>query len=372
MFKGLTVLDCHGHMSTPPEFRAYGYNLIANRSPHAPRLSIDESRLRLSLQRHLSMLDERNIDVQLISPRPVAMMHWEQPFIVHNWTRVTNDVIKQICDLEPERFIGVAQLPQTKEEDTSHCLRELQRSVNELGFVAAMVNPDPGADRACPGLNDPYWFPLYEAAEDLQVPLIIHPSISRDPRLAIVPSSYQYNNLTEEALAILLLKHSDVFDRYPRLRVVVCHGGGALPRMLEGAPPSGQTGGGQAMTQTATTQTAMTQTATTQTATTRTRGEPDEESGRDLRANLFVDTCAYNPVFLEAVIRQYGADNVVFGTEVPGSGTGALNVETGRPSDDLLPVLERFAFLAEDALKKILHDNLLTVFPRAAKTSAVA
>lgn len=355
MFRGFTVLDCHGHMSTPPEFRAYGYSLISNRSPRAPRLSIDESRLRLSLGRHLSMLDERNIDVQLISPRPVAMMHWEQPFIVHNWTRVTNDVIKQICDLEPARFIGVAQLPQTKEEDTSHCLGELQRSVNELGFVAAMVNPDPGADRSYPGLNDPSWFPLYEAAEDLQVPLIVHPSITRDPRLSIVPSSYQYNNLTEEALAILLLKHSDVFDRYPRLRMVVCHGGGALPRMLEGAPSSGQTGGGQAMTPTAT------------------RGaEPDEEEGRDLKANLFVDTCAYNPIFLEAVLKQYGAGNVIFGTEVPGSGTGALNVETGRPSDDLLPVLERFAFLTDDELKQILHDNLLSIFPLAAKTSALA
>lgn len=341
-------------MSTPPEFRAYGYNLIANRSPHAPRLSIDESRLRLSLSRHLSMLDERNVDVQLISPRPVAMMHWEQPFIVHNWTRVTNDVIKQICDLEPERFIGVAQLPQTKEEDTSHCLAELRRCVDELGFVAAMVNPDPGADRTCPGVNDAYWFPLYEAAEDLRVPLIVHPSISRDPRLAIVPSSYQYNNLTEEALVMLLLKHSDVFDRYPRLRVVVCHGGGALSRMLEGAPPSGQAGGGQAMTQAAPARTG-----------------PDEESGRDFKANLFVDTCAYSPIFLEAVIKQYGPESVIFGTEVPGSGTGALNVQTGRPSDDLLPVLESFAFLSDDDLRKILHDNFVNVFARAAKTRAL-
>jgi predicted TIM-barrel fold metal-dependent hydrolase len=355
MFRGFAVLDCHGHMSTPPEFRAYAYNLIALRSPRAPRLSIDESRLRLSLGRHLSMLDERNIDVQLISPRPVAMMHWEQPFIVHNWTRVTNDVIKQICDLEPQRFIGVAQLPQTREEDTSHCLPELLRSVNELGFVGATVNPDPGADRTCPGLNDPYWFPLYEAAEDLQVPLIIHPSISRDPRLAIIPSSYQYNNLTEEALAMLLLKHSDVFDRYPRLRVVVCHGGGALPRMLEGAPSSGQAGGGQAMTQGPTA-----------------RDEQEDEGGRDFKENLFVDSCAYNPNFLEAVIKQYGAGNVVFGTEIPGSGTSALNVQTGRPSDDLLPVLESFAFLSDDELEKILHGNFVNVFPRATKSPALA
>ena len=50
-----------------------------------------------ALKRHLRMMDERNIDVQMISARPVAMMHWERPFLVEKWSRTTNDVIAQQC-----------------------------------------------------------------------------------------------------------------------------------------------------------------------------------------------------------------------------------------------------------------------------------
>ena len=129
--------------------------------------------------------------------------------------------------------------------DTSNCIVEFRRSVEELGFVGAMINPDPGADRQTPGMNKEYWFPLYEESVRLQAPLIVHPSISRDPRLDGLPSSYQYNNITEETLATLLLENSDVFDRYPELKIVICHCGGALERNLnERGLPSGERGGG--------------------------------------------------------------------------------------------------------------------------------
>lgn len=110
MYRGQPVLDVHGHMSTPPHFRAYAMNLIALRSPEGA-LEMSDDLMRPALERHLRVMDERNIDVQLISPRPVAMMHWEMPHLVQHWTRVTNDVIAQICRAHPSRFVGVAQLP---------------------------------------------------------------------------------------------------------------------------------------------------------------------------------------------------------------------------------------------------------------------
>lgn len=354
MYDNLPVIDCHGHMSTPPEFRAYAMNLQSNRSPRNAPLRIDGGRLKLSTGRHLQMLDERNIDVQMISPRPVAMMHYERPFIVHNWTRTTNDVINELCTALPDRFVGIAQLPQNSEQDTSYCVPEFERAIRELGFVGALVNPDPGADRKYPGMNDEYWFPLYEASEELDAPLIVHPSVSKDPRLDIIPSSYQYNNLTEEVLAILLLRHSDVFQRFPHLRVVVCHCGGALDRFIPNAQPSGQTGGGQAIT---------TAPAAQETA---------HDDVPDLSNNLFIDSCAYDPYFLTTAIKQWGVDQVIFGTEAPGSGTGDLNVQTNRPSDDLIPVFEGFDFLTNDDRRKILHDNAIRVFPLLTSTPALA
>ena len=115
MFKGKKVIDVHGHISTPPHFRAHAYNLIALRTPGEGDVQIPEAAMKQALDRHLRMLDERRIDVQLISPRPVAMMHWERPFLVEAWTRTTNEVIAQQCRMHPTRFVGVAQLPQTPE-----------------------------------------------------------------------------------------------------------------------------------------------------------------------------------------------------------------------------------------------------------------
>jgi len=54
---------------------------------------------------------------------------------------------------------------------------------------------------------------------------------------------------------------------------------------------------------------------------------------------------------------------VVFGSEAPGSGTSTMNPETGRPSDDLVPVIERMEFLTSEDRRKILHANALGVFP---------
>lgn len=358
MYQGQKVIDVHGHMSTPPHFRAFAYNLIALRGMGDGGLAIPDEAMEGALARHLRMMDERDIDVQMISPRPVAMMHWERPFLVERWTQTTNDVIAQICRLKPERYLGIAQLPQHASQDTSHCVDELKRTVTELGFVGAMINPDPGADRQTPGMDQDYWFPLYKEAQALGAPLIVHPSISKDPRLDRIPHSYQYNNITEETLAVLLLEHFDVFDRFPDLRIIVCHCGGALRRMMvKGERPglaadgsltrlvvkeSGQEAGGQV---------GMAITAGT------------EVEDRDLSNNLFFDTCAYDPDFLAAAIKQRGPHRMLFGTEVPGSGSSLLNPETGKPQDDIVPVIDGMNFLTATDKANILHANARRIFP---------
>src|SRR4051812_4096949 len=193
MFKGKQVICTHGHISTPPHFRAYAANLIALRSPGGDDLRIPEGPMRQALDRHLQMLDERNIDIQLISPRPVAMLHWERPFLSNKWARVTNETIAQQCRMVPKRFAGVAQLPQAPDLNMKACVEELDFAIRELGFVGATLNPDPGGDRQAPGLDDEAWFPLYEKAEALDATLVVHPSITRDPRVEQIPHSYQYN-----------------------------------------------------------------------------------------------------------------------------------------------------------------------------------
>ncbi len=346
MYNGEKVIDVHGHHSTPAQFRAYAYNLIALRTAMG-RLTLPEGPMQEAQERHLGMMDERQIDVQFISPRPVAMLHWEQPHLVEHWTRVTNDVIHQTCQLHPDRFEGVAQLPQVGwdfAQDTSGCVAEFERSVKELGFVAATVNPDPGGDRRAPGMNDPYWYPIYEKSCELKAPLIVHASISRDPRITIIPHNYQYNFLTEEALATQLLQNGDVFEHYPELRVIVCHCGGALSRFVPRAESSGIAGGGQVGI-----------------GGTGDQGHVGLE--KDISGNLYFDTCAYDRSYLETAFKQLGARQMMFGTEAPGSGTGVLNPDTGKPSDDLVPVIADIDFLTAEDKTAIFRGTALKVFP---------
>ncbi len=83
----------------------------------------------------------------------------------------------------------------------------------------------------------------------------------------------------------------------------------------------------------------------------------------DISNNLYFDTCAYDPFFLGAAIHQRGAARMVFGSEVPGTGSGVLNPQTGRPSDDVLAILDSFDFLNEEDKLQMVHDNPRKVFP---------
>jgi predicted TIM-barrel fold metal-dependent hydrolase len=132
------------------------------------------------------------------------------------------------------------------------------------------------------------------------------------------------NNYLEEFVAMQLLSHSKVFDSFPKLRIVVCHCGGGLNRFIPTDHHVGQ---------------------------------------KDLRNNLFYDCCAYDIDFLTAAIKQRGVDQMLFGTESPGSG-GAVRPETGKPSDDLVPVIDSLEFLTTEDKLKIFQKNPLRVFTK--------
>lgn len=324
MYNGQTVVDVHGHMTTPAGFRQFLAEIVSQNTP-GRKLEVTDEQLENAQQRHLKFMDDRNVDVQLIGPRPIAMWHWMRPFLQEFWAETTNNVIARIVKLHPDRFRGMAQLPQCSiSKDTRNCLPEFERCVKELGFVGAYLNPDPGGDKQTPGVHEEYWFPLYEQAVELDVPLMIHPSVTYDRRLEIIPANYQMNNYIEEFIAMQLLTHSKVFEIFPKLKITICHCGGGLNRFI---PTDKHVGQG------------------------------------DFSKNLFYDCCVYDVHYLEAAIKQRGVDQILFGTESPGSG-GAIRPETGMPSDDLIPVIDGINFLSTEDKLKIFQTNPLKVFTK--------
>jgi predicted TIM-barrel fold metal-dependent hydrolase len=337
MYDDVQVLDVHGHVSVPPAANTFAVRMMATNTaadspvgqPTAGPAQVTLEEFHEAARRHADYLDERSIDVQVIGPRPFMMLGWMEDHLLPAWTRYVNDMIRQQCEFFPDRFLGACQLPQVSEaRDLSNCLDELERCVTGYGFVAAYVSPDPGGRRTTPGMHEPYWYPLYERAQELGIPLIVHGTNSLDPRFRVVPQNYQLGFVTEQYLAGQFLSHGDVFDRYPELKVIICHCGGALDRFI---------------------------------------ATDHHIAQKDLSDNLFYDTCGYDLNFLEAAVRQRGVERMAFGSEAPGSGN-AVRPETGRTSDDLVPVIDSFDFLTREDKVKIFNTTPAKIIPALAKT----
>ena len=323
------IVDVHGHTSAPPEVYEYQAKLIARRASfRAP--TVPDDRLKEVLDGHVGLLDEAGTDVQFISPRPYTMMHsLFNAGVVRAWTVFVNDVIHRQVALHPDRFRGVAGLPQFRAESLGPAIEELERCVTELGFVGCLLNPDPlEGEGDPPGLGDEYWYPLYEALCRLDVPAMIHAASCGSPR-----ESYSLHFINEESIAVLGLVTSRVFEDFPALKVVVAHGGGAIPYQLGRFRSPGLR-----------------------------RGDP-EDFADNLR-RLHMDTCVYSADGLELLFKVVGAANCVFGTERPGTGRG-VDPATGRALDDLRPVIEALEVLSEDDRRLVFEDNARRLYPRA-------
>jgi predicted TIM-barrel fold metal-dependent hydrolase len=337
MYGATKVLDVHGHVSHP--FGGMGQQLMFMQAmngplpspigtPAAAQAGLDEEAFGVTVGRHVDLLDDRGIDRQVIGPRPFLMQGFMGPHLLPAWTRLVNDAIHQQCQLFPNRFLGACQLPQDAHApDTAHCLGELRRCVDELGFAGVYVSPDPEGQRNSPGMAEGYWYPLYRECEERQLPIIVHGTNCLDPRFAPVPNSYQLGFVAEQYWANQILSHSDVFQRFPSLKVIICHCGGALDRWIPNDPHLSQ---------------------------------------KDLTDNLFFDTCAHDTPYLECAIKQRTPQRMCFGSEVPGSGS-ALRPDSGRPADDLVPIIGGFEFLSEDDKATIFHHNPARLFPRLAQ-----
>ncbi len=330
------IIDAHAHVSAPKAYWAYKALLVSHRGSHGRgRLDLSDEEIlaawnakEMAPTGHLEHMRACGIDMQCISPRPFQMMHSEKPAkIVHDWTETTNNVIHRSCRLMPDRFFGIAGLPQAAGAPIEDTFPELERCV-ELGFKGCLLNPDPyenGGTKA-PPLGDRYWYPLYEKLVELDVPAHIHATGSREPER----EPYTLHFINEETTAVYGLVSSTVLDDFPALKILVSHGGGAIPYQL------GRFDAGSVR-----------------------RGP--RERFRDRLRRLYFDTVLYSQEALELLIRTVGVENVLYGAECPGVGS-AVDPETGRTFDDIVPRIRSIGWLSEQDRGMIFEHNARRLF----------
>src|SRR5581483_5374271 len=227
----MTIIDIHAHVSAPREWHYYRSMLLGHRGDHGRgKVGVSDEQIEQALRNHLKRITDVGTDFQLISPRPNLMMHYEKPWkLVRWWMEETNNIIARQVELHPDRFAGVCGLPQSPGVSPANCIDELTRCVKELGFVGCLINPDPGemGGDETPALGDEFWYPLYEKMVELNVPAMVHSASCQKQR-----ETYSTHFIAEETNAIYSLVKSTVFQDFPTLKIIIPHGGGAVPYQI--------------------------------------------------------------------------------------------------------------------------------------------
>jgi 4-oxalmesaconate hydratase len=337
------IIDCHGHYTTaPPDLQSFRDAQIANfedAAKPAPRLAaISDDAIRETIEKNqLRALKERGADMTIFSPKASAMAHHIGDEAVSiTWSRINNDLIHRVVRLFPDNFIGVCQLPQSVGVPVQNALAELERCVTELGFVGCNLNPDPsGGMWSGPPLTDRYWYPLFEKLVDLDVPAMIHVSGSCNPNFHATGAHY----INADTTAFMQFLQGDLFHDFPDLRLVIPHGGGAVPYhwgryrgladMLERPPLS-----------------------------------------EHIMRNVFFDTCVYHQAGIDLLFRVIDTDNILFASEMFGAVKG-IDPLTGHYFDDTKRYIDALD-LSDADRRKVFEGNVRRVYPRLDATLKAA
>jgi predicted TIM-barrel fold metal-dependent hydrolase len=187
-------------------------------------------------EQRLRDMDAGGIDVQVISQGAPGTEQLEPEQAV-SLARQANDYLAQAIKPHRARLAAFATLPTAA---PSLAADELERTVTEHGFKGALIN---GHVRGR-FLDDREFWPIFERAESLNVPIYLHPteppSAVRDayysglpPRTATTLATSGWGWHVDTGLHALRLIAGGVFDEYPRLQLVIGHMGEALPFFLE-------------------------------------------------------------------------------------------------------------------------------------------
>jgi 4-oxalmesaconate hydratase len=338
------IIDCHGHYTTAPpqlgEYRDAQRAALADDPDHVGSkgtIDISDDELRASVEdQQLRLQRERGIDLTLFSPRASWMGHHiGNQHTSRFWTEHCNELIRRMCDLYPDNFAPVCQLPQSPGADVDASVHELRRCVEEMGFVGCNLNPDPsGGWWDGPTTYDDVMWPLYEAMCELDVPAMIHVSATCNPQFHSTGSHY----LGADTTAFMQALTSGIFRDFPEMRWVIPHGGGAVPYhwgRFKGMAEENATAKD---------------------------GSRAWSLVSELMDNVWFDTCVYHQPGIDLLVDVVPTENVLFASEMVGAVKGQ-DPDTGEYYDDTKRYIDR-ADLTDEQRALIFDGNVRRVYPR--------
>ncbi len=291
-----TTVDIHSHVMVPEAAAFAGPHLDPSTIPLAHfatpgtqalnrKQDADRRPVFLEVEPRLAELDAMGIDLQVVKPPPPQCYHTVPLDIAVPAARMVNDGIAEFVSRRPDRFAGMGTVPM---QDGAEAARELERCMGPLGLKGVQILTNVAGRE----LSDPAFEPFWAAADRLGAPVVIHPNgFTEGERLRRFYFNNVIGNPLETALALHYLIFDGVLERHPNLKIIAVHGGGYLPAY------SGRIDHAWGARSDA-------------------RGGLPRPPTEYLR-RVFFDTVVFTPHQLEYLVRVFGADRIVMGTDYP-------------------------------------------------------
>ncbi len=238
-----------------------------------------------SLDERLADMDGMGVDIQAISIAPYQYYYWADAEVGRDVSRIINDDLAEAVATHSDRFVALGTIPL---QNTELAVAELERCIEELGFKGVEINSQVAGDE----LSSPRLAPFFAKAEELGAVIFIHTAGFTHPGRF---TEHYFINLighpVEATLAISHLIFDGVMERHPGLKIVIAHGGGYLPAYAG-------------------------------------RMDHAYRARKDVREGLpnppseylkrfYFDTMVFEPDQLEFLIKKYGAEQILLGTDYP-------------------------------------------------------
>ncbi len=183
-------------------------------------LDVEDERLRI--------MDQSGISMAVLAMTSTGVQQFEAGRAAQV-AESGNDRLAETIRRHPDRYAGLATIPV---QDPKRAVREMERAITKLKLNGVMINSHTNGEY----LDEEKYWPILEAAEGLDATLYIHPR-APSPAMAVPYRRYQLEHAiwgyaVEVGLHAVKLLMSGVFDRYPKLRIVIGHMGENIPYAL--------------------------------------------------------------------------------------------------------------------------------------------
>ncbi|NMO51481.1 amidohydrolase [Actinoplanes sp. TBRC 11911] len=272
-------IDVHAHLWTDEYLdlvEAYGQNASVHRGLGAGGSAAE-------LDARFRLMDSAGVDRQVLSVSP-RVPHLVDEREAVQAARLANDTYAEFTAHYPERFSAFAALPLPH---LDAALTELARALDDLGMLGAAVTTDVLGK----SLADPVLTPLWEELDRRGTVLYVHPAgeSARTPLIAEHHMTWMVGAPVEDTIAVTQLLLAGIPSRYPNVKIIISHLGGALPMLLQRID-------NQSVWEAP--------------------GAPEKPS--DAARRLWYDTVGHTHLpAVRAAAETFGADRLVLGTDFP-------------------------------------------------------